>query len=70
MFDSLGHLELRCMMAKIIWTFDFRVMDDKLDWLRDSRCYMLWDKPKIPVQFTRRPDIAIPNFEELKSKLQ
>ena len=48
------------MMAKIIWTFDFKVMDDKLDWLADSRCYMLWDKPRLPVQFTKRPDIVIP----------
>ena len=55
--DSLGHLEMRLIMAKIIWTFDFRVTDDRLDWNADNKCYMLWVKPPLPVQFTRRPGI-------------
>ena len=56
------------MMAKIIWTFDFKVMDDRLDWLADSRCYMLWDKPRLPVQFTKRPDVAIPDLRASLTK--
>ena len=50
-------------MAKILWTFDFRVTDDHLDWTSDNRCYMLWDKPSLPVQFTRRAGITPPAFE-------
>ena len=60
---SLGHLEMRLIMAKIIWTFDFRVTDDKLDWNADNRCYMLWVKPPLPVQFTRRPGVSPPEIQ-------
>ncbi|KAI4100175.1 MAG: hypothetical protein LQ339_005581 [Xanthoria mediterranea] len=60
---NLGHLEMRLIMAKILWTFDFRVTDDHLDWTSGNRCYMLWDKPSLPVQFTRRAGITPPAFE-------
>jgi hypothetical protein len=47
-------IELRIILAKIIWTYDFRLTDDNLDWDAANKSYVFWDKPQLPVQFQRR----------------
>jgi hypothetical protein len=51
---SLAMIELRIILAKIIWTYDFRLTDDNLDWDAANKSYVFWDKPQLPVQFQRR----------------
>lgn len=51
---SLAQLELRLTLCKLLWTYDFRLVDDELDWVADNKSYVFWDKPELRVHFTRR----------------
>jgi hypothetical protein len=44
----------------MFFVYDFRLMDDNLEWVRENVCLQFWKKPELPVQFTRRPGIEIP----------
>ncbi|KAI1206780.1 putative cytochrome P450 [Annulohypoxylon truncatum] len=46
---SLGWMEMRQILAKLIWNFDLELADPDLDWHRDSRMYTLWSKPHLHV---------------------
>ncbi|OTA58824.1 putative cytochrome P450 [Hypoxylon sp. EC38] len=47
---SLGWMEMRQILAKLIWNFDLELADPDLDWHRDSRMYTLWSKPHLQVK--------------------
>ncbi|KAI0839483.1 putative cytochrome P450 [Hypoxylon sp. FL0890] len=47
---SLGWMEMRQILAKLIWNFDLELADPELDWHRDSRMYTLWSKPHLHVK--------------------
>ncbi|KAI1409852.1 putative cytochrome P450 [Hypoxylon sp. FL1857] len=47
---SLGWMEMRQILAKLIWNFDLELADPDLDWHRDSRMYTLWSKPHLHVR--------------------
>ncbi|TDZ61724.1 Cytochrome P450 monooxygenase BOT4 [Colletotrichum trifolii] len=54
---SLGWMELQTIMAKIIYQYDMKLVDDQVDWHRDSRMHTLWEKPALMVRFKRRDDL-------------
>lgn len=45
-------LELRVIMAKLLWTFDMKLTDDSLDWVKSNKNYVFWEKPALPIQFS------------------
>ncbi|KAI2463952.1 putative cytochrome P450 [Annulohypoxylon bovei var. microspora] len=47
---SLGWMEMRQILAKLILNFDLELADPDLDWHRDSRMYTLWSKPHLNVR--------------------
>ncbi|KAI0516779.1 cytochrome P450 [Xylaria bambusicola] len=47
---SLGWMEMRTTLAKVLWTFDLVLVDKELDWLRDSRMSTLWKKPPLKIR--------------------
>ncbi|KAF1847369.1 benzoate 4-monooxygenase cytochrome P450 [Cucurbitaria berberidis CBS 394.84] len=47
---SLGWMEMRTTLAKILWTFDMEFADPVPDWHGDSRMYTLWSKPQLHVR--------------------
>lgn len=51
---SLGWVELRTTLAKLHYTYDLKLLDDKLDWHRDVRMHTLWQKPELKVQVLSR----------------
>ncbi|EUC39618.1 hypothetical protein COCMIDRAFT_10305 [Bipolaris oryzae ATCC 44560] len=51
---SLGWMELQTIMAKIIYRFDMELVDDTVDWHRDSRMHTLWEKPSLMVRLKKR----------------
>jgi cytochrome P450 len=57
-------VEMRVILAKMLWTYDMELMDDKLDWVRDSPAWTLWVKPALPVRFTRRAGVVVPPLDE------
>ena len=52
--EALAYAELRIILAKMIFTYDWEWLNPKLDWLRDCRYYGLWDKPALNVKFHPR----------------
>ncbi|KAI3338273.1 cytochrome P450 [Ustulina deusta] len=54
MGKSLGLLELRLIMAKIIWKYDLELLDKSIDWHADSRMQTLWQKPKMRAKARHR----------------
>jgi cytochrome P450 len=47
-------MELRILITKLVFLFDFELVDDNLDWDRDGKCYMLWQKPPLWTNVTIR----------------
>ncbi|KAA8893037.1 cytochrome P450, partial [Sphaerosporella brunnea] len=60
---NLAMLEMRVILAKMLWAYDMTLQDDALDWVRDSTAVMLWRKPDLPVKFTRREGVAVPPLD-------
>ncbi|KAI0198467.1 benzoate 4-monooxygenase cytochrome P450 [Astrocystis sublimbata] len=50
MGKSLGLLELRLIIAKLVWQYDIELFDQSVDWHRDSKMQTLWQKPKLAVK--------------------
>lgn len=55
---SLALLELRLILAKILWSFDMELQDDDLDWDQANKNYVFWEKPALPILFKRARDIT------------
>ncbi|KAI0146377.1 cytochrome P450 [Xylariaceae sp. FL1272] len=47
---SLAWMEMRTTLAKVVFTFDLVLVDQDLDWLRDSRMTTLWRKPPLRIR--------------------
>lgn len=47
---------MRTIMTKVFWSFDMELVDDDLDWHRDSEMHTLWRKPELNVKVSRRRD--------------
>ncbi|KAE9366387.1 benzoate 4-monooxygenase cytochrome P450 [Stipitochalara longipes BDJ] len=52
--QTMAMMELRILIAKIVFLFDFKLVDDNLDWDRDGECYRLWQKPPLWTEVTMR----------------
>ncbi|KAL2786718.1 cytochrome P450 [Aspergillus keveii] len=50
--SNLAQLELRLILAKLLWEFDFVLKDKDLDWLKDNKSYGFWEKTPLSVQFS------------------
>lgn len=42
----------------MIWTFDFELVDQELDWVARSKSYGFWKKPQLQVKFRRRAEVG------------
>ncbi|TAQ85509.1 hypothetical protein B7494_g6162 [Chlorociboria aeruginascens] len=51
---NLAYIELRCTLAKLYWSFDAELVNKDVDIERDSRMYILWNKPPINVVFSEK----------------
>ena len=58
-FLSLAWIELSMVLCKLLWTYDLQLVSKDVDWLRDSRMAMLWQKPELRVRVKRRETIAV-----------
>ncbi len=46
----MAWVELRIILAKIVFLYDFEMVNEKLDWERESKCTLLWHKPDLLVR--------------------
>lgn len=52
--DSLGWMELRTVLAKLHYTYNLKLLDEKLEWQAQSRMHTLWQKPRLMVEIRAR----------------
>ncbi|KAK9782935.1 putative Cytochrome P450 [Seiridium cardinale] len=51
---TLAYLEMRIVMAKLVFAFDWELVNPQIDLIRDSSVYLLWDRPELKVKFQLR----------------
>jgi hypothetical protein len=52
-YHSLAYAEMKLVLARIIYDFDFELADPGLDWF-DQRVYTLWDKKPLFLKFSEK----------------
>lgn len=45
---------MRLTLAKLLWNFDFELLDDSDKWMRDQKAYLVWEKIPLMARFTPR----------------
>jgi len=56
--SSLAYLELRCIVAKVMYAYDLELVDKEFDWEKKSKAWTLWWKPALDVKIMKRPGLA------------
>ncbi|KAK7409281.1 hypothetical protein QQX98_008521 [Neonectria punicea] len=51
---NLAYVEMRSILARVIWNFDMHLSEESKNWADDARLYSLWDKPPMFVYLTPR----------------
>lgn len=54
---NLAYLEMRVILAKMVWQYDFELLSKELDWERDNQMYVLWQKPVMNMKFYPREGV-------------
>ncbi|PMD33124.1 cytochrome P450 [Hyaloscypha variabilis F] len=52
--QNMAWMEMRILIAKMVFLFDYELVDEKLDWERDSPAFILWQKPELWTKVTPR----------------
>jgi hypothetical protein len=50
----MAWMKMCILIAKMVFLFRYELVDDKLDWERDSRAYIVWQKPELWARFIPR----------------
>ena len=58
--DSLAYAEMRFILARMIWNFDFQIAEESRNWAEGLQSWLIWEKR--PLQVYLKP--------EKKSQLQ
>lgn len=53
-FLSLAYIEMRLILARLLWNFDMTLADDSKDWIDKQKIYLLWEKGPLNVHLTPR----------------
>lgn len=51
---NLAYIEMRIILARVLWNFDLRLADESRDWLSRQKIYLLWEKSPLYVYLTPR----------------
>lgn len=49
---NLAYIEMRLVLARVLWNFDLRIAEDSLDWMKKQRVYNLWEKGELNAYLT------------------
>ncbi|KAJ2893597.1 hypothetical protein MKZ38_008420 [Zalerion maritima] len=48
---NLAYLEIRIILAKMVWAYDWELVDKELEFFEQTEMYLLWKKPSMFVRF-------------------
>jgi len=48
---NLAYMEMRIILARMVFEFDWDLVSQDVDWERDNKLKMLWQKPELRVRF-------------------
>ncbi|KPM43740.1 Isotrichodermin C-15 hydroxylase [Neonectria ditissima] len=51
---NLAYVEMRTILARVIWNFDMRLAEESKNWEAETRLYSIWEKPPMHVYLTPR----------------
>ncbi|KAL6915492.1 hypothetical protein FSST1_006987 [Fusarium sambucinum] len=51
--ENFAYMEMGLILAKMHCEYDLELVDEKLDWLGDSRLHVMWWKPALNVRFKK-----------------
>lgn len=51
--DSLAYAELRIILAKLLWNFDFQLALESQNWLDEQAQYLLWERGPLNMKLRR-----------------
>lgn len=51
---SLANIEMRLILAKMLWHFDFKLTPECANWPKDQYIYTSWEKIPLKVHITTR----------------
>jgi len=51
---SMAWMEMRIVLAKLYYTFDIELLDQDLDWHRDCKMYLIWQRPMLKAKLSVR----------------
>ncbi|KAK0750225.1 cytochrome P450 [Schizothecium vesticola] len=46
---NLAYIEMRIILARVLWNFDMRIAEESVDWMSKQRIYNLWEKGPLMV---------------------
>ncbi|CAI0650064.1 unnamed protein product [Colletotrichum noveboracense] len=49
---NLAYVEMRIILARMLYNFDMKIADDSLDWVGKQKIYLLWEKGPLNVYLT------------------
>lgn len=52
--QTLAYLEMRIVLAKLVYALDWELVDPDVDLIKQSKYYSLWSRPKLMVRFSHR----------------
>ncbi|KAM5354702.1 hypothetical protein ACJ41O_001349 [Fusarium nematophilum] len=54
---NLAYLEMTIILAKMVWMYDWELVDTELDFFGEAKLYLLWEKPSLLVRFRAREGV-------------
>jgi cytochrome P450 len=48
---NLAYMEMRIILSKLVWHFDWELINEEVDWDTDAQLQLLWKKPELKVRF-------------------
>lgn len=50
----MAYAEMRLVLAKLFWNFDFELADNSNKWLDEQKTYLVWEKTPLMVNLRPR----------------
>lgn len=50
----LAYAEMRMVVARLLWNFDFELLDEQVDWVNSQRVFMVYEKGPLMIRLKQR----------------